>query len=103
MCDFQRGAYKPRMRDLSENQLRNISGGSIQAHRTYLLIAPGLFHICKKRIWPESCFFVFEKIRVLLVCTYVRCTKLSPKKGIFDGIGGWFWGGFGVVMHLTRD
>jgi hypothetical protein len=27
----------------------------------YLLIAPGLFHICKKRIWPESCFLFLRR------------------------------------------
>ncbi len=26
-----------------------------------LFIAPGLFHICEKRIWPESCFLFSRK------------------------------------------
>ncbi len=61
-----------------------------------------LSHLRKKNM-AGKLFFVFAKIRVLLVCTYVRCTKLSRNIEIFDGIGGWFLGGFGVVMHLTRD
>ena len=42
---------------------------------TYLLIAPELLTIQSKRIFPESCFFVFTSIRVPMYRTYVLCTR----------------------------
>jgi hypothetical protein len=55
----------------ANSNLRNLTHIAQKPSYVYLLIAPELLQIPAKRIWPESCFFVFASIRVPMYRTYV--------------------------------